>query len=122
MTKCEVGNRLTPWLILRPNQTIYQREQHIHIKCLFAITETFKEFCTFEEATHSNFQHYITTLGAETFASRNFREFCPISGKFKTRKIPDSRKFMHAKFFKFFFFSQNLLVALDNALILVAWH
>ena len=37
-----------------------------------------------------NSRYVVNTLGAETFASRNFREFrefCPNSRKFKTRKI-----------------------------------
>ena len=29
---------------------------------------------------------------------------------------------MHANFFSFFFFSPNLMAALDNALILVSWR
>ena len=43
------------------------------------------------------------------FMSRNFREFREF--------CPNSRKFMHAKFFTFFFFSPNLLAALDNTFI-----
>ena len=75
-----------------------------------------------------NTQSFIKIRGtSKYFRSRNFREFrefCPNSQKFKDAKnsiLTDSRKFMHAKFFNFFFFSPNLLAALDNALILVSW-
>ena len=70
----------------------------------------------------------FSTLGAETFASRNFREFrefCPNSRKFKTRKIlywPIRESLCTRNFSIFFFFSPNLLASLGNALILVSWR
>ena len=65
------------------------------------------------------------------FRSRNFHEqklsrisrilpkFVKVSDA-KNSILTDSRNFIHAKFFNFFFFSLNLLTALDNALILVS--
>ena len=56
--------------------------------------KSIKRKCNFKPGANSDkygMSIYITnTLGAETFASRNFREFrefCPNSRKFKTRKI-----------------------------------
>ena len=61
------------------------------------------------------------TLGEEIFASRNvrkFHEFCPNSRKFKRRKIlywPIHESLCTRNFSIFYFFSPNLLAALDNA-------
>ena len=54
--------------------------------------------------------------------SRNFRELKLSRKDAKNSILTDSRKFMHAKIFNFFFFSPNMLAALDNALILVSWR
>ena len=49
------------------------------------------------------------TLGAETFA--NFANFTQIRESLRRENsiLTDSRKFMHAKFFKFFFFFSKLV-------------
>ena len=56
------------------------------------------------------------TLGAETFASRNFRE----SLRREKFYIDRFAKVYACEIFKFFFISPNLLTAFDNALILVS--
>ena len=62
------------------------------------------------------------TLGAETFA--NFANFAQIRESLRREKfyIDQFAKVYARKIFQFFFFSPNLLAALDNALILVSWR